>query len=264
MYLGLDIGTSGVKSVLIDETSRLVASRNAALQVLRPETGWAEQNPQDWISACRTVIHELRLTHNHAFSGLKAIGLSGQMHGAVLLDDGNEPLRPCILWNDSRSHAECAELEAMAPFREIGGNIVMPGFTAPKLLWIAKNEPDIFGQVRKVLLPKDYVRLWLTGEHVAEMSDAAGTLWLDVARRSWSEELLGATGLSEGAMPRLVEGTEQSGSLREELAVELGRRTVACCRRRRGQRRHGLRHGCSAPWHRVPQPGHIRRPVRGL
>ena len=131
-------------------------------------------------------------------------------------------LRPCIMWNDTRSHAEAAKLDADPRFRKITGNIVFPGFTAPKLAWVKNNEPDVFAKVAKVLLPKDYLRLWLTGEHMSEMSDSAGTSWLDVAKRRWSPELLAATDLAEKQMPRLVEGTDPAGKLRAELASKWG------------------------------------------
>ena len=144
------------------------------------------------------------------------------MHGATILDEGDEVLRPCILWNDTRSHVEAAELDADPRFRQVTGNIVFPGFTAPKLAWVRKNEPDIFARVRWVLLPKDYLRLWLTGEHMSEMSDSAGTSWLDVGARRWSSELLAATELSERQMPTLVEGSEPAGRLRDELAARWG------------------------------------------
>ncbi|MGO4836127.1 xylulokinase, partial [Rhizobiaceae sp. 2RAB30] len=146
----------------------------------------------------------------------------GQMHGATLLGDGDRVLRPCILWNDTRSHAEARALDANSRFRAVTGNIVFPGFTAPKLVWVKNNEPEIFGVVRKVLLPKDYLRLWLTGEAISEMSDSAGTAWLDVAGRAWAPELLDATGMSERQMPSLVEGTEPAGTLRGALAARWG------------------------------------------
>lgn len=222
MYLGLDIGTSSVKGVLVSETFDVVGTQSAQLDVSRPFSGWSEQDPQDWIVASEKVIQSLKSRHPREFEALQSIGLSGQMHGAVLLDADDEVLRPCILWNDSRSHIECTELEGMGAFRKIGGNIVMPGFTAPKLRWVEKNEPEIFRKICKVLLPKDFIRFWLTGEHVAEMSDAAGTLWLDVERRCWSDDLLKITGLTRDAMPRLVEGTEKSGALRPELATRWG------------------------------------------
>ena len=222
MFLGLDIGTSGVKAMLVDDTFRAVAVAHAPLTVSRPNPGWSEQEPDDWIAACEAAIAELAASHGAQMADLAGIGLSGHMHGATLLDASDRPLRPCILWNDGRSGEECGALEARADFRVIGGNIVMAGFTAPKLLWVARNEPEIFEKTAKVLLPKDYVRLWLTGEHVAEMSDAAGTLWLDVANRRWSDALLEATGLSRAQMPRLVEGTDVSGTLRTDLAARWG------------------------------------------
>jgi xylulokinase len=144
------------------------------------------------------------------------------MHGATLVDDAGMALRPCILWNDTRSHAEAGALDADPRFRQITGNIVFPGFTAPKLAWVKTHEPEIFARVAKVLLPKDYLRLWLTGETISDMSDSAGTAWLDVADRRWSQELLAATGLGEEHMPSLVEGTEPAGRLRGELAAKWG------------------------------------------
>ncbi|MCB2136648.1 MAG: xylulokinase, partial [Rhodobacteraceae bacterium] len=153
---------------------------------------------------------------------IRAIGLSGQMHGAVLLDAADNVLRPCILWNDTRAHTEAAELDANPIFRAVTGNIVFPGFTAPKMVWVKRHEPAIFDQVARVLLPKDYLRLWLTGEHVAEMSDAAGTSWLDTGARRWHADLLAITGLGVENMPRLVEGSEVSGRLRPELAQRFG------------------------------------------
>jgi xylulokinase len=144
------------------------------------------------------------------------------MHGATLLDAADDVLRPCILWNDTRSHAEAAALDADPRFRALTGNIVFPGFTAPKLVWVAKHEPAVFARVAKVLLPKDYLRLWLTGEHVAEMSDAAGTSWLDTGKRDWSDELLAATGLTRAQMPRLVEGSDVSGRIRDSIAGRFG------------------------------------------
>ncbi|SEN54600.1 xylulokinase [Paracoccus alcaliphilus] len=222
MYLGLDIGTSGIKAMLVDEAFATVGVAHAALTVSRPHPGWSEQDPAEWISAAESVIADLRRDHPQAMAALKAIGLSGHMHGATLLDASDKVLRPCILWNDGRSGPQCATLTGAADFHGIAGNLVMAGFTAPKLLWVSENEPDIFAQTAKVLLPKDYLRLWLTGEHVAEMSDAAGTLWLDVARRDWSDDLLAATGLTRDHMPRLVEGSDVSGHLRADLAARLG------------------------------------------
>lgn len=222
MYLGLDIGTSGVKSLLIDAEQKIIGSSSASLTVSRPQVGWSEQNPDDWIWACEASISQLKHEYPSAFASIKGISLSGQMHGATLLDRHAKPLRPSILWNDTRSQAEAAELDAKAEFRAISGNIVFPGFTAPKLKWVENNEPDIFEKVAKVLLPKDYVRLWLTGEYVSDMSDASGTSWLSVSERAWSPTLLDRTSMRLDQMPALVEGTEVSGLLRVALANTWG------------------------------------------
>jgi xylulokinase len=226
-FLGLDLGTSGVKALLIDDTQKAIAEGHAGLTVERPQPMWSEQEPKSWITACETAIEQVRTQAPTAFAALRGIAVSGQMHGATLLDKNDAPLRPAILWNDGRSHAECAELEDRADFRGIGGNIVMAGFTAPKLRWVQKHEPDIFARTRKVLLPKDYVNLWLTGEYVSEMSDAAGTLWLDVAHRDWSDALLSATDLTQDHMPRLVEGSARAGVLRPKLRATWGVGPVA-------------------------------------
>lgn len=222
MYLGLDLGTSGVKALLIDAVQSIIGSGHASLDVSRPHPGWSEQNPAEWIRACEEAIAELKVSHPEQLAAVKGIGLSGQMHGATLLDAGDQVLRPCILWNDTRSHAEAAKLDADPRFRKLTGNIVFPGFTAPKLVWVRNNEPDIFAKLAKVLLPKDFLRLWLTGEHISEMSDSAGTSWLDVGKRDWSSDLLSATSLDEKQMPSLVEGTEKAGALRSELASKWG------------------------------------------
>lgn len=222
MYLGLDLGTSGVKAMLIDGDQKIVGSANGSLDVSRPHTGWSEQEPAHWVRATEEAVAGLKAKHPKEFAAVRGIGLSGQMHGATLIDAADKVLRPCILWNDTRSYVEAAALDADPRFRALTGNIVFPGFTAPKLAWVKKHEPDIFAKVAKVLLPKDYLRLWLTGEYISEMSDSAGTSWLDTGKRAWSSELLAATNLSEGQMPALVEGTEQAGKLRSELAAQWG------------------------------------------
>jgi xylulokinase len=204
---------------LIGEDQTVLAEATAPLTVQRPHEGWSEQAPSDWISAAEAVLDQLSAK---GLGQVRGIGLSGHMHGATLLDKGDEVLRPCILWNDTRSHEEAAELDGDPMFRRVTGNIVFPGFTAPKLLWVQRNEPQVWARVAKVLLPKDYLRLWLTGEHVGEMSDAAGTSWLDTGRRDWSDDLLTATGLTRDHMPRLVEGSEVSGTLRAALAKRWG------------------------------------------
>ena len=220
MYIGLDLGTSALKGVVIDGAQRVVAEATAPLQVSRPAPGWSEQSPADWIAAAETVLDALAA--RAPMGEVAAIGLSGQMHGATLIDATGEVLRPCILWNDTRAHEEAAELDGDPMFRRLTGNIVFPGFTAPKLVWVARHEPALFDRVATVLLPKDYLRLWLTGEAVAEMSDAAGTAWLDTGARDWSDDLLAATGLSRQQMPALVEGSAPSGALRDGLAERWG------------------------------------------
>ncbi|HET9535125.1 MAG TPA: FGGY family carbohydrate kinase, partial [Mesorhizobium sp.] len=157
MYLGLDLGTSGVKALLIDGAQRIIASATGDLDVSRPRPGWSEQEPADWVRAAEEAVASLKASHPNELAAARGIGLSGQMHGATLLDRSDQVLRPCILWNDTRSFVEAAELDADPRFREITGNIVFPGFTAPKLVWVNRKEPDVFARVRRVLLPKDYL-----------------------------------------------------------------------------------------------------------
>ncbi len=209
-----------MKAVLLDERGAIAAQTSAGLEVSRPTPGFSEQDPQHWWQA---TVRAVQAVPQGVRAAIRAVGLSGQMHGATLLDAHDRPLRPAILWNDGRSAEECIELERREPAaRSITGNIMMPGFTAPKLLWVARHEPDVFRRTAHVLLPKDYVRLCLTGEHVSDMSDAAGTGWLDVGRREWSDAMLAATDLSRSHMPRLVEGSSASASLTVEAAEELG------------------------------------------
>ncbi|WP_431860672.1 xylulokinase [Azospirillum sp.] len=223
MYLGIDLGTSGVKAVLVDDAQALVAQATAPLEASRPHPLWSEQDPADWWSATQGAVGQLRAAHPEAMRAVRGVGLSGQMHGATLLDRADRVLRPAILWNDGRSGAECAELERRVPdLRALTGNRAMPGFTAPKLLWVAAHEPEIFAATAKVLLPKDYLRLRMTGDHASDLSDSAGTLWLDVGQRAWSPAVLAATGLTEAHMPRLHEGSQPTGALRAEVAAEWG------------------------------------------
>ena len=223
MFIGLDIGTSSVKAILLGEDQSLIASATADLTVERPHPGWSEQDPVSWWTACEGVLDDLKARVPAELTAVKGIGLSGHMHGATLLDDTGKPVRPCILWNDGRSGRQCAELAESEPkFMSLGGNLVMPGFTAPKLQWVRENEPEIFARTAMVLLPKDYVRFRLTGEYVSDMSDSAGTLWMDVAKRDWCDALLAATGLTRKHMPRLVEGSEASGVLTPALCARWG------------------------------------------
>jgi len=222
VYLGYDIGTSAVKAVLVDESGALLHQAAVEISVDHPRPLWSEQDPQSWWHACIAATRELKAA-GAPLSAVESVGLAGQMHGAVLLDEAGDVLRPCILWNDGRSHAECAELEASVDgFRERSGNMAMPGFTAPKLLWVSKHEPEVFRRIAKVLLPKDYVRYRMTGGFASEMSDASGTLWLDPARRDWDETLIAATGLDRSQLPALYEGCEPVAKLTAEAAKTLG------------------------------------------
>lgn len=217
MFIGIDLGTSGIKAIVLNSAGDILASETVSLTVSKPKPLWSEQNPEDWWNAtCEAMCG---LGRQIDLSNIEAIGLAGQMHGAVLLDNKGDVLRPAILWNDGRSTEECREIEEMIPCsREITGNMMMPGFTAPKLLWVKKNEPEIFEQVDKVLLPKDYIRYKMTGDFACDMSDAAGTMWLDVGRRDWNDELLESTGLDLSNMPTLFEGTQVTGSVLPEIA----------------------------------------------
>ncbi len=220
MYLGIDIGTSGVKAIVLDEGGALLGQGTASLSVSRPHDLWSEQDPDAWWAATNAAVLAIDPALRAAVRG---VGLAGQMHGATLLGADHRPLRPAILWNDGRSFTECAELQAAVPdLRAITGNLAMPGFTAPKLLWVAKHEPAVFDQVRLVLLPKDYVRLQMTGLAMSDMSDSSGTLWLDVGARRWSEAMLAACGLGLEHMPLLCEGPAVAGRLRPEVAQAWG------------------------------------------
>ena len=220
MFLGIDIGTSGVKAVVLDEAGAVAGQGTAALTVERPQPLWSEQDPESWWRATIAAVQAIEPEVRRAVRG---VGLAGQMHGATLLDADDRPLRPAILWNDGRSVAECAMLEEAVPdLRAIAGNIAMPGFTAPKLLWVREHEPEVFAQVATVLLPKDYVRLRMTGDKASDLSDSAGTLWLDVGKRRWSDALLSACGLTEAQMPALFEGSAITSTLTAEVAALWG------------------------------------------
>ena len=206
--------------MLLTGQGTIAAAGSAPLTVSRPAPGFSEQDPQAWWQATVRAVAALPVADR---AKVRAVGLSGQMHGATLLDAADQPLRPAILWNDGRCAEECLELERREPSsRAITGNIMMPGFTAPKLLWVARHEPEVFRRTASVLLPKDFVRLRLTGEKVSDMSDAAGTGWLDVGRREWSDAMLAATDLNRSHMPQLVEGSSPSGTVTAVAAAELG------------------------------------------
>jgi xylulokinase len=222
-FLGIDLGTSALKAVLVDEAQSILAEATIPLGISTPRPGWFEQSPEDWWMALQTALARLREMHPLALRAVRALGLSGQMHGAVLLDGEGRPIRRAILWNDGRATAECDALQDVVPDLErIAGIIAMPGFTAPKLLWLKLHEPQGFARIANVVSPKDFLRLRMTGEVATDMSDAAGTLWLDEAARDWSDAILAACGLDRSTMPRLGEGSAPGGEIRPHAAAALG------------------------------------------
>ncbi|MCX8997196.1 xylulokinase [Rhizobiaceae bacterium BDR2-2] len=220
-YLGIDLGTSGLRALLIDDKGAAIGSAESHYSVSHPRSGWSEQDPAAWITALEAAVATLKAAHPE-FSRLQGIGVAGHMHGATLLDTSGAVIRPCILWNDTRSHAEAALLDAAPRVRALSGNIVFPGFTAPKLEWVRTHEPENHARVARVLLPAAYLNFYLTGRFVADLSDSAGTSWLDVGARRWSEELLEAGHMRLDQMPDLVEGCEAAGTLRPDLAARWG------------------------------------------
>jgi xylulokinase len=220
MYLGIDLGTSAVKACVIDTQGALVATGSAALSSQHPFAGASEQNPTDWwagvIRACAALPIDLR-------RDIRAIGLSGQMHGAVLLDRDQMPLRPAILWNDGRAWAECDAITRAEPQAGLlSGAPPMPGFTAPKLLWVARHEPELHARIAHVLLPKDYIGFRLHGGLFTDPSDAAGTGWLDQRTRCWADRLCAASATQAGWLPDIRHGFELAGMLQASAAQELG------------------------------------------
>ncbi|MBN8997543.1 MAG: xylulokinase [Rhizobiales bacterium] len=223
VFLGIDIGTSAVKAVLVDERETVIGEGSAPIPSAEPRPGWSEQNPEDWWRATETAVAAVRQDAPAAFQGVAAIGLSGQMHGVTLLDGHDAPIRPSIIWADSRGVEECAEIEAAVPrLPWIAGVIAMPSFTAPKLRWLGRHEPRSLARARRVPLAKDYVRLRLTGEFATDMGDAAGSLLLDEAKRDWSAPILAAAGIDRDVLPRLLEGSMPSGMLRPALREAWG------------------------------------------
>ncbi|MDD9908153.1 MAG: xylulokinase [Ahrensia sp.] len=220
-FLGIDLGTSGLRALLVDKNGTPIGSAERSYEVSNPRPGWSEQNPADWIDALEAAVFELR-SQFPAFCDLCGIGVAGHMHGATLIDASGNVLRPCILWNDVRSEKEAHRLDGIDHVRELSGNIVFPGFTAPKLAWVREHEPELFAKIHKVLLPAAFLNNYLTGEYVADMSDSAGTSWLNVAHRLWSNYLLDVGQMREDQMPRLVEGSECAGMLRSELSRKWG------------------------------------------
>ena len=216
--VGLDVGTTGVKALSLSPEGEVLARAEESYDLSTPRPGWAEQDPEDWWRAAERALARLG-------GKPSAIGLSGQMHGLVVLDERDRVLRPAILWNDQRTEAECAEIEesvGLARLIELTGNRALTGFTAPKLLWLRHHEPGTYARIAHVLLPKDYVRLRLTGEHAIDVADASGTLLFDVARRRWSDEMLAALELDPAWLPRALESPEISGTTAAGLTVAAG------------------------------------------
>ena len=223
MYIGIDLGTSAVKILLVEENGKVVSTSSRDYELCMPKTNWAEQRPEDWWSQSKAALIEC-LTHLNG-KELKGISFSGQMHGLVILDENDEVIRPAILWCDQRTQEECDYLN-----QEIGldklvswvGNQALTGFTAPKLLWLKKHEPENFKRIRKIMLPKDYIQYKLTGNFASDVSDASGTLLLDVKHKQWSKEMMEVVGITQNQLPALYESYETTGILKKELAEELG------------------------------------------
>lgn len=222
-FLGIDLGTSAVKALVADEREQVLAEAEATLTVRRPAPLASEQDPEDWWQAVCDALGQLAAANPGAMRRVQAIGLSGQMHATVLLDAQDRPIRPAMLWNDGRAHAEADELKRLGA--ELAAELGVPalsGFTAPKLLWLARREPHTLARTRALLLPKDYVRLRLTGERATDPSDAAGTWLLDQARRQWSARAVAAVGIDPDWLPPIVEGSAPAGTLRPDIAARFG------------------------------------------
>ncbi|MCF0228254.1 MAG: xylulokinase, partial [Parasporobacterium sp.] len=219
MYIGIDLGTSAMKLLLLNEKGDILNNVSREYPLIFPKTGWSEQEPQEWWNACISGIKELIAGYNPM--KVKGIGIGGQMHGLVVLDEKDEVIRPAILWNDGRTAEETEWLNTeigKSNLSQMTANIAFAGFTAPKILWMEKNEPEKFARIRKIMLPKDYINYRLTGVHACDFSDASGMLLLDVKRRGWSEEMLGICGITTDQMPKLFESFEVIGNINKEAA----------------------------------------------
>ncbi|MCD0463396.1 xylulokinase [Roseiconus lacunae] len=225
-YLGIDVGTSGTKTLLIDENGALLAEADATYPMEQPKPGWTQQDPDDWWAATIKTVHTVMKKAKLKPQDVKAIGLSGQMHGSVFLDAKNNVIRPALLWNDQRTAAECDEITAAAGGRKrlikMVANPALTGFQAPKILWLRNNEPKNYDRLAKVLLPKDEIRRRMTGEFFSEVSDASGTLLLDVVKRKWSKNLLSKLQLDDSLLPEVVESEQVTGTLTQAAATALG------------------------------------------
>ena len=224
IFLGIDIGTSGTKTLAISETGAILGSASAEYPLLTPQPGWTEQQPADWWQAVQATVR--KVLNGLDAADVKGIGLSGQMHGSVFLDQNGQVIRPALLWNDQRTAEQCEQITEAAGGRaaliEMVANPALTGFTAPKILWLRQHEPEHYERTRQILLPKDYIRYELTGEFATEVSDASGTLLLDVGKRDWSDELLGKLEIDRSLLPRVYESPEVSGTLTADAAAKLG------------------------------------------
>ena len=223
LYIGIDLGTSSTKFLLVDESGAILNTATREYPLLFPHSGWSEQKPEDWWEACRTGVAELLRGFDAA--KVAGIGVGGQMHGLVALDGADRVIRPAILWNDGRTAEEVKYLNEVIGREKLSAltaNIAFAGFTAPKILWMKKNEPENFARIAKIMLPKDYLNYQLTGVHCCDYSDAGGMLLLDVSRKCWSEEMLAICGISASVMPRLFESYEVVGTVKESIAKEWG------------------------------------------
>ena len=221
-YIGIDLGTSSVKLLLVAGDGRILNSVTQSYPVSYPKDGWSEQNPEDWYSGVIGGI--MRLLVGQDKSAVKGVGIGGQMHGLVVLDKDDKVIRPCILWNDGRTEKQTAYLNGVIGRKVLSertANIAFAGFTAPKILWLKENEPENFERIDKIMLPKDYIVYRLTGVHATDFSDASGTLLLDVKNRRWSGDMLEVCGISEKLLPRLYESYESVGNLLESVKKEL-------------------------------------------
>ena len=212
-YIGIDLGTSACKGILTNSAGQILAEHSVSYPVSTPHTNWSEQSPEDWYNAAVEILSILSRGRENEIRG---VGIAGQMHGLVMLDENDEVIRPAILWNDGRSAEQTAYLNSLGILPDLCGNIAFPGFTAPKILWVKENEPDNFAKAKKICLPKDYLAYRLTGVFSSEYSDAAGMLLLDVANKRWSAELCDLCGITVDMLPTLYESFEAVGKLKPE------------------------------------------------
>lgn len=224
-FLGMDLGTSSLKTVLYDEEFSAIGTVVKEYELFQPYNGWSEQKPEDWVKAIDSTMEELKGKFSNEVASLKGIGLTGQMHGLVMLDENNKVLRPAILWNDQRTEEEINDINELLGKEEIikiTANPALTGFTLSKLLWVKKNEPEIYGRCKHILLPKDYIRFYLSGDYATDVSDASGMQILDVPSRKWSERICDVFNIDMEMLPKLYESVESTGYLKDEFSKKLG------------------------------------------